>query len=196
MTNVTVVVVTFASGDRPHPISTIEPAQQISSQEVRMNRKWIIATMVGSVAAAGLAIAPFVAQAQTDDQTPGGGFGRGPRMERMEPPIDLTEAQQAEMQQIRRETREQMANVLTEEQRQSFREGLEAGEPFPMVLRSLNLSDTQQEQLRTIMQTSMERRHNVLTDEQREQLREMGPHRDGGRRGGGMMRQGTGSGAL
>lgn len=172
-----------------------------------MNRTWMVTAMMGGAAALVLAIAPLWADAQTQtppaqgqNQPTQSGYGRGMGM--MQPPFELTDAQEAQMQQIRQETREQIANVLTAEQRQGFREGLEAGEPFPMVIHSLDLTDAQHEQLRTIMQNSMEQRRNVLTDEQRAQLRERGPrgghHRDGDgmMQPGGRMPGGNGNGTM
>lgn len=151
---------------------------------LNLNRRWMIAALVGSTAALGLAIAPLTAQADP----PEGGRPRLERRANLIEELNLTDAQQAQFQEIRRDTRAQIADVFTEDQRQSFREGLEAGEPFPMVIQSLNLSDEQHDQLRSIMETSMERRRNVLTEEQREQLRE---HRGGWGRG---MRGGAGTG--
>ncbi|MBD1911322.1 MULTISPECIES: hypothetical protein [unclassified Leptolyngbya] len=176
-----------------------------------MNRKWMMTAVMGGVSALALAIAPLMADAQTrtaQNQTPPaqgqaqpGSRGNGPgRGGMMQPPFELTDAQKEQMQQIRRETREQIANVFTAEQRQNFQEGVESGEPFPMVIQSLGLSDEQHEQLRTIMQNSMEQRRNVLTDEQRAQLQEHGPGRggpqSGGSQGGGMMPPGGGNGMM
>lgn len=113
------------------------------------------------------------------------GEGRGQMLEQ----LNLTEAQQEQLQSIRDDAQTQMLNVLTEAQRTELETALEAGEPLPRALRDLDLSDEQRQQLRAIHETNHEAARNVFTDEQRQQLRAMMPERGFGGRGGkgGMM---------
>ncbi|MCU0570806.1 MAG: hypothetical protein MUF49_30085 [Oculatellaceae cyanobacterium Prado106] len=103
--------------------------------------------------------------------------------------LNLTEEQQTELQEIREDTRSQIDEVLTDEQRaqiQSQRESRQAsrgdrgqrGEnrqrggrgdrraPFE----SLNLTEEQRAQIEEIRQASQEEMDAVLTDEQRQQV--------------------------
>jgi len=144
---------------------------------------------MGGAATLALAIAPLMTTAQTPmnpsgtaqlrpegDMGRGHGRGGGPRD--LEEVIDLTEAQQAELQQIRQSTHDQITTVFTADQRQSLQAGLDAGEPFPNVMRSLELTEEQRSQIRGIMESSMEQHRDLLTEEQRATLQEQHPRQD------------------
>ncbi|NEO27596.1 MAG: hypothetical protein F6K03_12065 [Kamptonema sp. SIO4C4] len=97
--------------------------------------------------------------------------------------LNLTENQQAEMAAIREATRSQLENVLTEEQKASFRSALEDGQWFRQAMRSLDLSQDQREQIRAIMQESRDDMRAILTEEQQQQIRELMQSRRGRGRG-------------
>ena len=174
-----------------------------------MKQRWMITAIMGGAATLALAIAPLMSNAQTPtnpavtaqtpaERNPGRGPGHGGHRA-LEEILDLTEAQQAEMQRIRQNTHDQMATVLTDDQRQSLQAGLDAGEPFPQVMRSLELTEGQRSQLREIMESSMEQHRALLTEEQRATLQEqMQNHmnrRGEGRGGMGRGHDGMGRGA-
>lgn len=84
--------------------------------------------------------------------------------------IELTAEQQAQMEQIRNETRTQIEGVLTPEQRQQWQAATQNGQRRRGAMAALNLSETQRTQIRQIMQSSKERATAVLTPEQRQQI--------------------------
>ncbi len=152
-----------------------------------MKIQWF-AGAVGLVAIAAAVYSLNPVQAQLESQTRGGGrLGEG--REQMLEQLDLTEAQQEQLQSIRDNAQTQMLTVLTEAQRTELEAALDAGEPLPRAVRDLDLSDEQRQQLREIHEASHEAARNVFTDEQREQLRAMMPERGFSGRGGkgGMM---------
>lgn len=152
-----------------------------------MKIQWF-AGVVGLVAIAAAVSSLSPVQAQLGNQMrEGGRFGEG--REQMLEQLDLTEAQQDQLQSIRDDAQTQMLNVLTEPQRTELETALEAGEPLPRAVRDLDLSNEQRQQLREIFEASHEAARNIFTDEQRQQLRAMMPERGFGGRGGkgGMM---------
>ncbi|WP_017317203.1 hypothetical protein [Mastigocladopsis repens] len=106
------------------------------------------------------------------------------------PNINLSDDQKERLEEINKETREKIDDVLTSEQRQELEEktaamrnrrgGTQGGfggpgaptqagggnDPFAQ----LNLSDDQKEKIQEIVQSSQEEVKSVLTDEQREQI--------------------------
>ncbi|MUL35439.1 Spy/CpxP family protein refolding chaperone [Gloeocapsopsis dulcis] len=84
--------------------------------------------------------------------------------------IELTAEQQAQMEQIRNETRTQIEGVLTPEQRQQWQAAMQNGQRRRGAMAALNLSEAQRTQIRQIMQSSKERATAVLTPEQRQQI--------------------------
>jgi Spy/CpxP family protein refolding chaperone len=98
--------------------------------------------------------------------------------------LDLTDAERAQIAEIRREYHPRIANALqglkgtlTAEQRKAWEEGLKAGKKRREVLASLNLTDEQKEkveavgkELRTLVREELEKIRNVLTEGQREKL--------------------------
>lgn len=101
----------------------------------------------------------------------GRGHGRGDRFEA----LNLTDAQSAQIEAIRTETKSQMEALLTPEQQATLSAGDEGRKGF----RNFDLTDEQREQMQAIHEASHEKINAVLTPEQRQQL----PERPEGRRG-------------
>jgi Spy/CpxP family protein refolding chaperone len=84
--------------------------------------------------------------------------------------IELSAEQQAQMEQIRNETRTQIEAVLTPEQRQQWQAAMQNGQRRRGAMAALNLSEAQRSEIRQIMQSSKDRVTAVLTPEQRQQI--------------------------
>ncbi|MEA5582615.1 P pilus assembly/Cpx signaling pathway, periplasmic inhibitor/zinc-resistance associated protein [Nodularia harveyana UHCC-0300] len=137
---------------------------------------------------------PFAAQAQMRSFSPlqmaqmskpgggekgGRGFGR----------LNLTDAQKAQMQTIKTNTRAQIEGILTAEQKATLQAAKEArqaqrqagqgqrqarrGQRGEKGFANLNLSEEQKTQMRQIREASKEQMLAVLTPEQRQQMAEM-----------------------
>ncbi|MBW4565138.1 MAG: P pilus assembly/Cpx signaling pathway, periplasmic inhibitor/zinc-resistance associated protein [Mojavia pulchra JT2-VF2] len=110
--------------------------------------------------------------------------------------LGLTDAQQSQIEAIRRETRTQMEAVLTQEQKNQLQEqlqarqaqrdqrqagqqpgqrpnGRQAGERPNRGFARLNLTEAQKAQMKQIMESSQQRIQAVLTPEQRTKLQEL-----------------------
>ena len=123
--------------------------------------------LVGTVAAAALLVTPValrVANSAAEAQR-----NEAPLAE-----LNLTEAQQAEIQTIRDVIRSQVEGVLTDAQRQQLAATLQSGEGgLRGAMRSLDLSDEQRQQLRAIHDASQDAVQAVLTSEQQQQVEQM-----------------------
>jgi Spy/CpxP family protein refolding chaperone len=86
--------------------------------------------------------------------------------------LNLTEAQEDQLVQIRQETRAQLESLLSEEQRNQFKSTMEAGGSLREAIAAMNLSETQQTELRSIFSSARQEAAAVLTDDQRQQVRE------------------------
>lgn len=110
----------------------------------------------------------------------------GPRQGKWGADLNLTEAQKAQMKQIRESTRAQIEAVLTEEQKaqlQSARQQRQAnrqqgqtarqpGQKRGGMFANLNLSEEQRTRIRSIREESRRQMDAVLTAEQRQMLQE------------------------
>jgi Spy/CpxP family protein refolding chaperone len=101
--------------------------------------------------------------------------------------LELSDAEKAQFEEIREEYRpklkqltEQMAGVLTDEQKTTREEGLKAGKTRREIRESLNLSSEQKEKLEpvckelvSVVRDELEKMKSVLTTAQQEQLPEL-----------------------
>ncbi|GAA6619875.1 Spy/CpxP family protein refolding chaperone [Scytonema sp. NUACC26] len=105
----------------------------------------------------------FVAQAQTE-QT------KGPWQQ-----LGLTDAQKTQLQEIRRNTREEINKILTEEQRTQLRNAMQNQSARrggrKRMMDSLNLSDEQKTQMREVKRSQWAQMEAILTEEQKAQLK-------------------------
>lgn len=86
--------------------------------------------------------------------------------------IELTEQQQTQLDELRQQTRAQVEEILTEEQREQFITTLTEEQNLRNAIAALNLTDQQKEQLRPVFQSVRTQMGDILTPEQRQQLRE------------------------
>jgi Spy/CpxP family protein refolding chaperone len=112
--------------------------------------------------------------------------GLAARMAHLEQ-LDLTDAEVAKIQEIRKEYRpkieaalKNMAGLLTPKQRKAREEGLKAGKKRREILASLNLNDDQKakvenvcKEVGTLVREEMEKIRDVLTEEQQAKLAEL-----------------------
>ncbi|AFZ28820.1 hypothetical protein Glo7428_0211 [Gloeocapsa sp. PCC 7428] len=132
----------------------------------RSKKVKFMSLLAGAVALSTV-FAPLAINAQPAAPQVGQRAGRG--MGKMAG-IELSAEQQAQMEQIRNETRTQIEAVLTPEQRQQWQAATQNGQRRRGAMASLNLSEAQRTQIRQIMQSSKERVTAVLTPEQRQQI--------------------------
>ncbi len=95
--------------------------------------------------------------------------------------LNLTSEQQAQLQQIGRETRSQMQTILTPAQRETFQSAIASGKSVQQAVRSIDFSPSQRSKVRSIMQSHRQKVQNILTEEQRQQLRQQMRSRRGRR---------------
>ena len=90
---------------------------------------------------------------------------------RMSEELNLTTAQQTELDAIKEESRTQVESILTDDQLAAL-EG-KTGRERHQAMRNLDLSETQRTQLQSVRETSRAAADEVLTDEQQAQLQAM-----------------------
>lgn len=93
--------------------------------------------------------------------------------------LDLSDAQRAQIESIRSESREQMRAVLSAEQQALLDSRESEGR---RVWRQLDLSDPQREEIRSIREATRTEVRSVLTEEQQAQLEELREQYGSGRR--------------
>ncbi len=87
--------------------------------------------------------------------------------------LNLTDAQKAQMKQIREQTKTKIAALLSPEQQTQFKAASQGSHESPMkVLRSLNLSKEQKQQAREIMRDQRQQIQAILTPEQQAKMKE------------------------
>ncbi|MDB9373461.1 P pilus assembly/Cpx signaling pathway, periplasmic inhibitor/zinc-resistance associated protein [Nodularia sphaerocarpa] len=140
-----------------------------------------LSVLAGAIALTVTAI-PFAAQAQMRSSSPlqlaqnaktKGGQKGAWGMQR----LNLTEAQKAQMQTIKSNTRSQIEAILTPEQKVTLAAAKQAGQgqggQGKKGWANLNLTEEQKTQMRQIRESSKEQMQAVLTPEQRQQMQEM-----------------------
>jgi Spy/CpxP family protein refolding chaperone len=143
-----------------------------------------LSLLAGAIALTVTAI-PFAAQAQMRSSSPLQ-LAQMPKNERGQKGgwqgLNLTDAQKAEMQTIKSNTRAQIEAILTPEQKATLQAAKEArqgqrqagqGQRGKKGWANLNLSEEQKTQMREIQEASKEQMLAVLTPEQRQQMQEM-----------------------
>ncbi|MEL6462124.1 MAG: P pilus assembly/Cpx signaling pathway, periplasmic inhibitor/zinc-resistance associated protein [Cyanobacteria bacterium J06636_27] len=123
---------------------------------------------------------PFAAQAQMNSSSPTV-IAQG-RKQGMWKKLNLSEDQQAQLQEIKKSAKAQMREVLTPEQLQKLEAAKASGQKKRGVWRSLNLTDAQKAELKEIRQSKKAQINAILTDEQKAQLQEMKQNRRNRRR--------------
>ncbi|MGB7441651.1 MAG: hypothetical protein WA919_11320 [Coleofasciculaceae cyanobacterium] len=125
--------------------------------------------LLASLAAISISAAPMLANAE-----PGSGKFSN---------LNLSTAQQEQLDQIRENTDSQIEAILSPEQQQQFQNMREQREQMRQAKKALNLTEEQREQMREIRRSAREQMQQVFTEEQRQQLSEMRGSRRGNRGG-------------
>jgi Spy/CpxP family protein refolding chaperone len=84
--------------------------------------------------------------------------------------VELTQPQEAQLTQIRLQTRQQIQKLLPVEQRNQFKVAMEQGKGLRQAIAAMNLSPDQQTQLRSIFQSARKQMAGVLTPQQKQRL--------------------------
>ena len=95
---------------------------------------------------------------------PGHEGGRGMKFDQ----LNLTDAQKAQMQQIRESTRQQMDAILTDEQKQQMSAARQQRQKP-----NLNLTEDQKAKMKAIRESAKTQMEAILTDEQKQKLQEL-----------------------
>ncbi|MDY6897738.1 MAG: P pilus assembly/Cpx signaling pathway, periplasmic inhibitor/zinc-resistance associated protein [Cyanobacteriota bacterium] len=131
--------------------------------------------LVGAVALTLTAI-PFAAEAEINSSSPTIVAQRQKRGG-WKDKLNLTDAQKAQMQQIKQSARAEMQKVLTPEQLQQLEAAKANGQKKRGMWRSLNLTDAQKAEMKKIKESKKAQFEAILTDEQKAQLQEMKQNR-------------------
>jgi Spy/CpxP family protein refolding chaperone len=86
--------------------------------------------------------------------------------------VELTQQQESQLAQIRRQIRTEIENILSTEQRNQFKATWQQGEGLRSAIAAMNLTPEQKTQLREVFQSTRSRFANTLTPEQRQRLRQ------------------------
>ncbi|MDJ0577293.1 MAG: hypothetical protein QNJ65_19305, partial [Xenococcaceae cyanobacterium MO_234.B1] len=111
-----------------------------------------------------LAITPSVVKAETSSLSPQI-MAQAPQMEIWES-LELTEAQKAQLADIRQNTRAEIQNILTPQQQEQFQTITANRDRSMEAFRALNLSDEQKSQVGNIFQSKKSQVEEILTPEQ------------------------------
>jgi periplasmic protein CpxP/Spy len=84
--------------------------------------------------------------------------------------VELTEIQRTQLNEIHRNARSQLEEVLTSEQRRQLESSRESGNQGRTAFTDMNLSLEQKEQIQSIMRSTKTRTDAILTPEQRQQV--------------------------
>jgi Spy/CpxP family protein refolding chaperone len=87
--------------------------------------------------------------------------------------LNLTDAQKAQLKQIRETTKSQVRAVLTTDQQAQLDAARQSGGKHRGVMKSLNLTSDQKAKIKAIMKASREQMQAVLTPAQQAQLQQM-----------------------
>jgi periplasmic protein CpxP/Spy len=85
--------------------------------------------------------------------------------------IDLTPQQKDQLGQIRKDSRAQIASILTPEQTSQLKASLQQGSDLKKSLSGMNLSPEQESKLKEVQRSTREKVQALLTPEQKRQIR-------------------------
>jgi protein CpxP len=149
--------------------------------------------VTGIVSAAAIALIGLSNPAQANSPHGRGGYGLWmQRMQTLVEELDLTEAQQTQIEQIKQDTQADIQAVLTDEQEAQIRDALADG-MLMQTMRELDLSPTQRSDIREILRSSWDEMSALLTPEQQQQVRQFmrNQRQENARPGQGQGRQGN-----
>ena len=124
-------------------------------------------SLLASAIAIAFSIIPLAANAQVNSNV----SQKISQANRPSPPdLKLSEPQIEKIKEIRSNTRTEIQNVLTDQQRQKIQSDLQAGKDARQVFASIQFTQQQQNQLRNIMEKSQQDMEKVLTPAQKKTL--------------------------
>jgi periplasmic protein CpxP/Spy len=86
--------------------------------------------------------------------------------------LNLSEEQKSKLKDIQEDTRSQIEDIFTNEQKNSLQRAVESGKKPPEAIQSINLSDDQKQELKEVMESEKQKISEILTAEQKEKLRD------------------------
>lgn len=98
-----------------------------------------------------------------------------PKQAQNRPPVvkvKLTQQQQNQLDQIRRDTRAQIEKLLTPQQLEQFKSAMQSPQGRQAAISAMNLSEAQKTRLKTIVQSAQSRAEAILTPQQRQQIQQ------------------------
>ncbi len=113
----------------------------------------------------------LVAQAQ--------GQGQGQRQHKQDrfAALNLSQTQKDKIAQIRKESREQMKGIISQDQRDKYKAAIQAGKNRQEARVAMNITDAQKAQIKSIKEATKAKINDILTTEQRTQLQQMSSQR-------------------
>jgi len=118
------------------------------------------ANSVGSAAP----VSPATSQIASADRTP---------LWEISEQLNLTAEQQAQIANLRRNTRTQIQSILRPDQRQRFLTAWQQGGSFRDSMAAMNVTAEQRQQMRELAQSTRSQARALLTDAQRQELRQL-----------------------
>lgn len=163
MTAVMAEIVTFSRGTVP----TTEPRIGVTHEENKLLPMLKLKSISWVASAIALSLTAIVVPsfAQTTPRPP---ISERPAFVG----VELTPQQQAEIEEIRLSARDRIEELLTEGQRQAFRDAVASGEGMRQAFAAMDLTPTQKEELRGIFRSTRSEMAAVLTPEQQDQIRQ------------------------
>ncbi|MEM8778437.1 MAG: Spy/CpxP family protein refolding chaperone [Cyanobacteria bacterium P01_G01_bin.49] len=100
------------------------------------------------------------------------GFPAGEQIPLNSQDLNLTEAQKDELKAVQDEMQASINAILTDEQRNTLKQAVEAGMNDSEAIQSINWSDEQKQKLRELMVSQRQKISEILTPEQQQKLRQ------------------------
>ncbi|KYC40430.1 hypothetical protein WA1_26850 [Scytonema hofmannii PCC 7110] len=86
--------------------------------------------------------------------------------------LNLSEEQKDKLKEVQEDTRAQIDEIFTNEQRNTLKQAIEAGKKPPEAMQSIDLSDDQKQQIQEAMESEKQKILEILTPEQQQKLRD------------------------
>ena len=143
--------------------------EQAKFTKVTIMKRKLKPVLAGAIALT-LAAAPLAVKAQSNqpNQPVRGQSQNQPQIAG----VKITQQQQQQLAEIRRNTRAQVEKILTPQQLQQFKAAIESPRQGQSPFAGMNLSEDQQTKLQAIVQSAQYRAEAILTPEQRQQIQQ------------------------
>lgn len=121
--------------------------------------------------ASGLAAISFIwSAAPGQTQIPAVDTSRSEHVQALVNELELSQEQQAQLQQVWHNAFEELHGILTPEQHQIYNEAFNSGQNPHSALSDVNLTEAQRHEMRMVLHTSWHHTHSILTPQQQQQL--------------------------